>query len=142
VNYFQDESDIALLEDVDLWGRPPQHIADQLVEVYFQTVHPAFPVIEKSMFLRQCQSLYTNRNMQPGKRWLAILNLIIAISARHSLLMGNRSMEEYGEHRVYFSRSWWLSRGGDTLFDNPNLQQVQIEALTGFYLLSVGQVNR
>lgn len=28
------------------------------------------------------------------------------------------------------------------LLDHPNLQQVQVEGLTSFYLLSVGQVNR
>jgi hypothetical protein len=28
------------------------------------------------------------------------------------------------------------------LLDHPNLQQVQVEGLTAFYLLSTGQVNR
>jgi hypothetical protein len=142
VNYFQDELNIAPLEDVDLLGYPHQHIADRLVDGYFQTVHSTFPLIEKTTFLNQYRSFYSNRNMRPGKRWLAILNLIMAISARHSLLVDERSLGKHDQHEVYFSRSWWLGMSGSILSDDLNLQQVQIEALTAFYLLSIGQVHR
>ncbi|KAJ5220867.1 C6 transcription factor [Penicillium citrinum] len=143
VNYFQDESAIALLEGVDLTARPPpQQIADQLVDDYFQTVHPVFPVIDKPSFLRQYRSFYSSLNMRFERRWLAILNLIIAISVRHSLLVDNRPLGMHDEHNVYFSRSWFLNRSSDALLASPNLHQVQVEALTAFYLLSVGQVNR
>ena len=43
---------------------------------------------------------------------------------------------------LYFSRAWKLSMSDVALLDHPNLQQVQVEGLTSFYLLSVGQVNR
>jgi hypothetical protein len=144
VNYFQDDSEFPFLEAVDLSGRPPQHIADQLIDCYFQTVHPAFPVIERTIFLRQYQSFYSKSNVPLGKRWLAIFNLIIAISARHSLLIGNQSSgeHEHDEHMVYFSRSWGLGLSSNTLLNHPNLQQVQVEALSALYLLSVGQPNR
>jgi hypothetical protein len=142
VNYFQDESNIVPLEDVDLLGHPHQHIADQLVDGYFQTVHSTFPFIEKTAFLHQYRSFYSNRNKRPEKRWLAILNLIMAISARHSLLVDDQSLGNHDQHRVYFSRSWQLGMSGSILSDDLNLQQVQIEALTAFYLLSIGQVHQ
>ncbi|KAJ5936522.1 transcriptional regulator family: Fungal Specific TF [Penicillium verhagenii] len=143
MNYFQDESDIPLIENLDLSGQPPpRDIADQLVDDYFQTVHPAFPVIERTKFIRQYKSFYSNPDTPPAKQWLAIFNLIMAISARHSLLLGKQSPGEHDGHTVYFSRSWLLSLNPDAFLSNKTLQQVQVEALTAFYLLSVGQVNR
>jgi hypothetical protein len=44
-------------------------------------VHPVFPIIGKGMFLGQYRSLYMNPHVCPGKRWLAILNLVFAIAA-------------------------------------------------------------
>jgi hypothetical protein len=35
-----------------------------------------------------------------------------------------------------------LGMSGSIFSDDLNLQQVQIEALTAFYLLSIGQVHR
>ncbi|KAA8649933.1 putative C6 transcription factor [Aspergillus tanneri] len=45
------------------------------------------------------------------------------------------------DDRVYFSRAWKLNMSEVALLDHPNLQQVQVEGLTSFYLSSVGQVN-
>lgn len=142
VNYFQDDSKIPVLEDVDLRACPPQHVASQLVDGYFHTVHPTFPIIGMTTFLGQYNSFYTNPNVQPGKRWLAILNLIFAITARHSLLMGLPPRPGVESYLVYFTRAWRLGIDNVALLSHPNLQQVQVEGLVAFYLLSVGQVNR
>lgn len=142
VNYFQDDFEISMLDDVDLSISPPRHIAGQLVDNYFHTVHPAFPIIGMTTFIGQYNSFYANPNMRPGKRWLAVLNLIFAITARHSLLMGQSSHPEADSYLVYFTRAWRLGIGNVGLLSHPNLQQVQVEGLAAFYLLSVGQVNR
>ncbi|KAH1596717.1 hypothetical protein KXX44_006449 [Aspergillus fumigatus] len=81
-SFFLDDSDITVLDDIDLSQRPAQTVADQLVDEYFQVV---------------------------------------------VLLQ---------------SSPWRLSMSDIALLDHPNLQQVQVEGLTSFYLLSVGQVNR
>ncbi|KAJ5898270.1 hypothetical protein N7504_008558 [Penicillium tannophilum] len=142
VNYFQDDSKIPVLEDVDLRACPPQHVARQLVDGYFHTVHPTFPIIGMTTFLGQYNSFYKNPNVQPGKRWLAILNLIFAITARHSQLMGLPPHPGVESYLVYFTRAWRLGIDNVALLSHPNLQQVQVEGLAAFYLLSVGQVNR
>ncbi|KAJ5659973.1 hypothetical protein N7507_006424 [Penicillium longicatenatum] len=142
VNYFQDDSKLPVLEDVDLRACPPQHVARQLVDSYFHTVHPTFPIVGMTTFLGQYNSFYTNPNVQPGKRWLAILNLIFAITARHSLLMGQPPHLGVESYLVYFTRAWRLGIDNVALLSHPNLQQVQVEGLAAFYLLSVGQVNR
>jgi hypothetical protein len=142
VNYFQDEFEVSVLDDVDLSISPPQHIAGQLIDSYFHTVHPAFPIIGMTTFIGQFNSFYANPNVRPGKRWLAVLNLIFAITARHSLLMGQMSHPEADSYLVYFTRAWRLGIDNVGLLSHPNLQQVQVEGLAAFYLLSVGQVNR
>lgn len=142
LNYFQDDTEISILDSSDLSTRPPQHIADKLVDDYFQAVHPAFPIIGKGVFLGQYRSLYSNPNVRPGKRWLAVLNLVFAIAAKHSLLVESQTPLDPGDHLVFFARAWRLSIGNVALLDHPNLQQVQVEGLAAFYLLATGQVNR
>jgi hypothetical protein len=142
LNYFQDVDEISSLDHAELSKRPPRHIADHLVDLYFQTVHPAFPIIGKGLFLGQYQSFYTNPNVRPGKRWISVLNLVFAIAARYTLLVSNGLKGGADDHLSYFARSWRLSIDNVALLDHPPLQQVQIEGLTAFYLLSTGQVTR
>lgn len=140
MSYFQDASEMA--EDVDLLGRPPLHVANKLVDAYFQAVHPMFPVIGKTTFLDQYRHFYSVQNVWPGRRWLAVLNLVFAIAARHFMFTDRGGPYECNEHKVYFSRAWRLNSSNITLLDHPDLQQVQIEGLAALYLLAVGQVNR
>jgi len=142
LNYFQDDSEIIIPSDIDVSVRPPQQIADQLVESYFQVAHPDFPIIGKEIFLSQYRSFYSNPNVRPGKRWMAVLNLVFAIASKHSHLVLNQHQGNYFDHLAYFARAWRLSIGSVVLLDHPNLQQVQVEGLAAFYLLSTGQVNR
>lgn len=143
VNFFLDDSQILVIDGVDLMQRPPQAVADRLVDRYFQIIHPTFPIIGKVTFWGQYRSFYSSPFVRPGKRWMAILNLIFALAAKYSELAqvrANDTMQE--DHVVYFSRAWKLSMSDVALLDHPNLQQVQVEGLTSFYLLSVGQINR
>jgi hypothetical protein len=142
LTYFRDNREIFLLNNVDPSHRPPLELADMLVDSYFQVVHPAFPVIGKEVFLSQYRLVYSNTNVRPGKRWLAVLNLIFAIASKYSLLAESQPLVKTEEDLVFFARAWRLSTGNVALLDHPNLQQVQIEGLTSFYLLSAGQVNR
>ncbi|EAW11240.1 putative C6 transcription factor [Aspergillus clavatus NRRL 1] len=141
-NFFLDDSDIPVLDDVDVSQRPSQTVADRLVDDYFQVVHPSFPIVGKVYFLRQYRSFYSAAYVRPGKKWLAILNLVFAIGARYSRFMQSGNDTPSDDGTVYFSRAWQLSMSDAALLDHPNLQQVQVEGLTSFYLLSVGQVNR
>ena len=142
MNFFLDDSQILIIDDVDSLQKPPQHIADHLVELYFQIIHPSFPIIGKVTFWGQYKSFYANPFVRPGKRWLGILNLIFALAANYSRLVQESTEDMHENHVVFFSRAWKLSMGDVALLDHPNLQQVQVEGLTSFYLLTVGQINR
>ncbi|CAG8901680.1 unnamed protein product [Penicillium egyptiacum] len=140
VNYFQDDSDISALDDIDLACRPPQQTANRLVDTYFHFVHPTFPIIGKAIFLNQYRSFYANPNARPGKRWIVVLNLVFAIATRHSFLI-DQPQPNCDDHQTYFARAWRLNVS-NVLLDHPDLQQAQVEGLAAFYLLSAGQINR
>ncbi|KAL4786793.1 fungal-specific transcription factor domain-containing protein [Aspergillus varians] len=141
-NYFSDDLEVTIVEDVDLSQRPLPEIADYLVENYFHTVQPHFPIVSKATFLGQYKSFYSSPSVRPGKRWLAILNLIFAIATKHAHDASKEAGVSADKHTIYFSRAWKLSMGDVALLDHPNLQQVQVEGLSAFYLMTVGQANR
>lgn len=140
VNYFSNnfEAPRNTMDDTSLFERS-QQLAFRLVDVYFQMVHPCFPIISSKIFMEQVKDFYSAPSGRTGKRWLAILNLVCAIAARHSYLVRDSPGQQLDYER-YFSRAWKLNDA--SLIDPPNLQKVQIEGLTAFYLLSVGQINR
>jgi hypothetical protein len=142
VSYFLDDADIPLIDDVDPSGRPPQTVADDLMNIYFNTVHPSFPIVGKETFLGQVKSFYTTPFVRPGRRWLAILNLIHAIATRCYQQIHLRNIDGGDNELVYFSRAWKLGMGENAILGHPDLQQIQVEGLTSFYLLTVGHVNR
>lgn len=143
VNFFLDDTGVLVDGGVDLSQRPPRAVADRLVDCYFQIVHPTFPIVGKVIFLRQYRKYYSNALVIPGKRWLAILNLMFALATKYSQLVHEGTEEDIlDSHSVYFSRAWELGLSDAALLDHPNLQQVQVEGLASFYFLSVGQINR
>ncbi len=142
MSYFRNETNIRICEDAELWALPPREVADQLVDSYFRTIHPEFPVIGKITFCWQYRSYFLNPNARPGRRWIAILNLVFAIAAKFSPLVGGQYEGSFERHENYFTRAWQLSIDHVALAEHPDLQQVQVEGLAAFYLLSVGEVNR
>lgn len=120
---------------------PRQKVAELLLRAYFKSAHPSFPIIGMSTFISQYQLFFSQPTVKPGNKWLAILNLIFAIATVYAHLISADWKSDLEDHSVYFSRARALSLH-DTLLDHPDLQQLQIEGLTSFYLLSTGQINR
>ncbi|KAL4998176.1 fungal-specific transcription factor domain-containing protein [Aspergillus recurvatus] len=142
LNYFLDDSEVVIMDDVDLFQRPLPVVADRLVESYFHLVHPCFPIVSRATFSGQYRSFYSTPSVRPGKRWLAILNLIFAIATKYVHHSSKDTEANAHDHKIYFSRAWKLSMGDVTLLNHPDLQQVQVEGLCAFYLMMVGQANR
>jgi hypothetical protein len=142
VTYFLDDEEIPILEDAEPMARPPQAIANSLVQNFFTTVHPTFPIIVPETFVHQVNTFYTSSFVRPGRRWLAILNLVFATSSRCFHQMQPNSMVANDDTLLYFSRAWKLGLKSNTLLDHPDLQQVQIEGLLAIFLLALGHVNR
>lgn len=141
INFYADNKDFDLTEDVQAAAIPQKETATQLLRAYLRSIHPSFPIIGKSTFQSQYNMFFSQPGAKPGNKWLAILNLIFATSAVYARLVGADWKMELEHHSVYFKRARILSIR-DTLFDHPDLQQLQIEGLTSFYLLATGQINR
>lgn len=142
-SYFLDDCEIMINEDIDPLGRPSQVVANGLVQTFFNTVHADLPIIAKETFLSQLNSFYTTPFVRPGRQWLAILNLVFAIASRSDHHQIRNTLLNVGEETLqYFSRSWKLGMKDTCLLDHPDLQQVQVEGLTAFFLLSLGHKNR
>ncbi|KAJ5982341.1 hypothetical protein N7451_012441 [Penicillium sp. IBT 35674x] len=142
MNYFLDDTDVAVNQKVDLSKWPSKAAADLLIHHYFNVIHPMFSAIGELAFIGQFRKFYSSPNMRPGSRWQAISNLIFAIAARHLLLTGGEPSIEFEDHTVFFSRAWQLNLDKDMALHHPDLEQVQIEGLMSLYMLSVGHVNR
>lgn len=141
VSFHQNTLDIEIVDEIDWLGRPIQSTAFELLETYFGKFHGSFPIIGKAPFLAQCRAFYFRADAHPGKQWIAILNLVFAIATRHLSYVGH-CLASHETHVEFFSRAWKLCMDKDALRNHPNLQQVQVEGLSAFYLLTCGQVNR
>lgn len=140
-NYHLDDMDIAIPRPVQTYWIPPRQLADQLFEDYLTTVHPFFPIISRPLFRAQYRNFF-EKVARPGDKWLAVLNMIFAIAAKHAHLRQAPWRGSDQDHLEYLTRARILSMDGDTLFSHPDLQQVQVEGLTAFYLLASDQINR
>lgn len=141
LNYHLDDLDITVPQPVERYWIPPRPLADKLFETYLLVAHPYFPIINRSLFSDQYRTFFDNFAL-PGDRWMAILNVIFAIAANHAHVAELDGHGDPQDHLVYLTRARMLSMDGDDLFRHPDLQQVQVEGLISFYLLSTDQIHR
>lgn len=128
---------------VDPFLLPDKQIADDLVDAFFQTVHPSFPVIMKGLFMSQYNMFFqTYFPPASSKRWLAMLNLIFAIGSLYGKLANSQWKGTDMEHLKFFARARSLCLDDGSLFETADMQQVQVVGLTGMYLLASNQTNR
>ncbi|KAF3387516.1 Thiamine repressible regulatory protein [Penicillium rolfsii] len=141
LNYHLDDLDITVSQPVHKYGVPPRLLADKLFETYLLVAHPHFPIINRPLFSDQYRTFYDTFAF-PSNKWVAILNVIFAIAANYAQVAALDWREDAQDHRVYLTRARMLSMDGDELFRHPDLQQVQLEGLITFYLLSTDQIHR
>lgn len=79
--YHCDNIPLVIPDHVQVYQLPARGTADALLASYLESVHPAFPIIGRKTFVNQYRTFYDNPNLKTGPAWLAILNLIFAISA-------------------------------------------------------------
>lgn len=130
--------------NVDPFCLPPKETADELLNAFFSTVYPTFPIVLKKLFMAQYDAFF--KSFFPpasSKRWLAMLNLMFAIGSLYGRLTNTDWKEESEiEHLKYFSRARVLSLDEGSIFEVPDLQQVQVVGLAAIYLIASNQTNR
>lgn len=128
-------------EQLNPYELPPKHVAETYYDAYVMSVDTYFPIIRKSLFTAQFDRYYAEPFLNPGHKWLAVLNMIFAIASRYCAFVG-KEMPGGSEHTIFFSRAKILSANENIVYGHPDLQQVQIEILLTFYFLALSQVNR
>jgi hypothetical protein len=140
-NYNLDDFDISLPGPIDEYAMPSRHVADLLLDDYFTTVHPFFPIISQHVFCTQYRASYNSAD-RPSDNWLAVINIIFAIAARRAHLIRAHWCGDGQDDLIYLARARKLGMDDDVLFSLPDLLQVQLKGLIAFYLLSINQINR
>lgn len=140
LSYHLDDLSIPFLESVDPNVLPPKELADRFFAAYMESVHPVFMVIRRKTFTDQYEKFYRWPS-RPPRTWLAILNLVFAIGCRY-LRLAQCADDGDLDDLVYLNRARKLALSGNVLFEHADLQQIQVESLAAFYLLSLDQVNR
>jgi hypothetical protein len=142
--YHLDDLSISLSgNQIDPYLLPDRKVADWLIETYFTTFHPSFPIVSKQLFMDQYE-MFFEAFFPPGssKRWLAMLNLKFAIGALYAKLINAEWKGSDTEHLKYFGRARLLCLDEGSMLEIADLQQVQVIGLTGMYLLASNQTNR
>jgi hypothetical protein len=117
------------LTDANPLVLPPPAQGQELLESYFERVHPFCPMIEERKF--RSTYLYNDRK---DSSWLTLLNMVFALGSLASSTADNEA------HYVYFNRS----RKQLTLesFGSGNLEILQALALmSGYYMHYLNRPN-
>ena len=140
MNYHLDYQSISNLYVSNGFALPPKALADKLFQVYLENVHISLPIIRLDLFIAQYNCCYSE-SKSPGRKWLAVFNMILAIACAFSRLSAMEIMHGSDEN-LFSARARSLSLSENALYNHSDLQQVQVEALMAFYFLIQSQVNR
>lgn len=141
-SYHLNDLSISTFEAVDPYEMPTPEHARILFTTYMNRVHATFPIVGRINLHNQFTKFLARPMNRPPQKWLAIINIIFAISAKLSHLVQAEWRADERDHLIYFTRARLLSIDAETLFNHPDLQGIQILGLMSFYLLSIEQVNR
>ena len=129
-------------EAVDPYEMPAQEHAQTLFVTYMHRVHPSFPVVGRINLQNQFVKFLSRPGSKAPPKWLAIINLIFAIASQYSHRIQVEWRADERDHLIYCIRARMLIMRGETLFDHPDLQLIQVLGLMSYYFLAVDQVNR
>ena len=141
MSYHLDDNRLPGVEATDAFILPSKGLADQLFRVFFNKVHISLPIIRQDLIMAQYHRLFSEASVKPGRKWLAIFNMILAIGSRFCRISQSDAQEDSDEH-VFFARAKSLNISENALYDHDDLQLVQAETLMAFYFLASSQINR
>lgn len=139
LNYHIEPSDYPAEEVDNIYALPERIAAERLLRIYMESVQLSLPILRSDLFTDQFDMFYSGKSSHPGRKWLALLNLVFAISTKLCQISG-QDTQNMGHQ--FFSRAQMLNISESIVEDHEDLQQVQLEALAAFYLLTSSHVNR
>ena len=123
---------------------PIRATADDLVEAYFTTVHPSFPVLDQTEFMAKYEDVIRAPDLAlyRDRTFIASLQLVFGIGAVHAHLVNAEWAGDERDHVLYIASARMLAVDSGLLNDLCYLDQVRVFALGAFYLLATDQINR
>jgi hypothetical protein len=144
-SYHLDDLEMLSTSSVDAYEMPTSSVSDRLLEYYKVSTHTEFPFIDVHWVANRISDVslepQSHVKSRAGSRERAILNIIFAIGASYAHLIGDAQGDER-DHYLYYTRARMLGLEGGSFVNHPDIQVVQLAALTGFYYLCSSQINR
>ncbi|KAJ5100772.1 hypothetical protein N7456_006824 [Penicillium angulare] len=140
-NYHVDHQAMSNTIATSIYALPQKKLADDLFELYLVNVNEFLPIVRKDVFMVQYQQCYLGKGIFPGRKWLAVLNMIFAIACAFNRLSGRETVPGFDES-IFSARAKSLSLSENVLYEHSDLQQIQAETLMAFLLLTQSQINR
>ena len=131
-------------DQLDPFGLPIKSTADALLNTYFKTIHPAFPILDEVSFLRDYELHFASTENDPTKSGIsmALLQTVFAIGAVHAHVTNSNYAGDDRDHLLYFARSRVLGTHTGLLSEQISMGQVQLMGLAAVYLIATDQTNR
>ncbi|MCJ1333100.1 hypothetical protein MMC10_009794 [Thelotrema lepadinum] len=108
-NYDQDEVDSQEADSGVPIQLPSNELVEEYLELYFATIHIAYPFIPQQTFLQTYKALRNgSANERVDASWLATFYIIMALGSYY-MSFASRRLAEDGLHEVYYHRAQWLS---------------------------------
>lgn len=131
-------------DQLDPFGLPIKSTADALVNTYFKTIHPAFPILDEVSFLRDYELHFASIENDPTKSGtsMALLQTVLALGAVHAHVTNSNYAGDDRDHLLYFARSRVLGTHTCLLSEQISMGRVQLMGLAAVYLMATDQTNR
>ena len=142
---FPEDMDTSVIgNQIDPYDLPVKKTADALVNAYFTTVHPSFPIVNKPYFYRQFEDCFTTVDVESFKdrAFVAILQIVFAIGAVHAHRVRAEWAGDERDHILFLARARMLSLEMGILNEFVFHGHVQFFGLAGMYFLATNQMNR
>ncbi|CAN9445480.1 unnamed protein product [Alternaria alternata] len=141
--FYLDSDDIEIDIAVDPREMPSPEIAEKFFACYMDTVHGTFPLMPanfEDQFRRYIQASKHGHPFFVPDAWRATMNLLFAIGAKYSHLVGAEWRGDERDHLIYMTRAVQLLGLKDTLtfLAAPSLDKIQATGTLAFYFLVIG----
>ncbi|KAL6157198.1 hypothetical protein ACJQWK_06830 [Exserohilum turcicum] len=145
--FYLDSEDIEIDIAVDPYEMPDPEVAENLFNCYLDTVHSTFPLMPANFeiqFRRYIQSAKHQSPYEIPQKWRVTVNLLFAIGAKYSQLIGAQWRGDERDHLIYMTRAMHLLRLKDPIvfIAAPTMDRVQATGTLAFYFLAIGHVSR
>lgn len=117
---------------------PDRHLADAMVDAYFERFHPLYPFLHEGTFRAEYERMWSSASDSPLRcSWYALLNIVFAHGCEFCHLVPKHKLPGIVRPFVDRSRETTLSH----IYQQSNLEFVQVLLLLSHYLQGTLELN-